>query len=193
MPAVALRRPLYRALPALALLLCCAGAPAHADELDRVRQLQAAGQLEQALHEVRQLIGRRPNDPQYRVTEALILQQMHRDPQAIDVLHSLTVQYPELPEPHNNLAVLYAAQGDDLLALEQLHMALRTNPAYATAASNLGDVYLQLAADAYRKAVAGSGDAAAQAHARARLRLLQSLQHAPTPAAAGDAAAKPAP
>ncbi len=197
MPTSSLRRPLRaplplplrRALPALALLLCCASLPTHADELGQVRQLQASGRLEQALHDVRQLIERRPKDPQYRVTEALILQQMHRDTQAIAVLHALTVEYPELPEPHNNLAVLYAAQGEDMLALEQLRMALRTNPAYATAASNLGDLYLRLAADAYRSALSGSGDPAAQAHARAQLHLLQPLQQvAPkTPPAASPA------
>lgn len=157
------------------LLLGCAGAQAQADALDPIRQAQAAGHLEQALRELRALIRQRPGDPQYRLTEALILQQQHHDGQAIEVLEQLSLSYPELPEPHNNLAVLYAARGQTARALEQLNMALRANPDYATARANLGDVYLQLAEQAYQKAADSAGDAAARAHALAALQGLRKL------------------
>lgn len=172
MPAVSGRSSFRRRawLPALLCALACVSA--RADELARVRSLQAAGQLDQALRDVRNLIEHRPNDPQYRLTEARILQQQHQDQQAIDVLSRLTEKYPELPEPYNNLAVLYAAQGRYELARQELQMALRANPAYATASANLGDVYRQLACRAYRQALQGDGDAAAQAHARGSLQAL---------------------
>ena len=162
-----------RACALTALLLGCACSLAHADALDQVRQLQAAGHLEQALQAVRGLIRERPADPQYQLTEALILQQQHHDGQAIDLLRSLIRRYPELPEPYNNLAVLYAARGETARALESLQMALRANPDYATARANLGDVYLQLAEQSYRQAAASAGDDAARAHARASLKRLQ--------------------
>ncbi|MDE2121090.1 MAG: tetratricopeptide repeat protein [Betaproteobacteria bacterium] len=155
----------------LACLLAGLSMTARADDLAQVRALQAAGKLPQALTQVRDLIAQRPGDPQYRLTEALILQQQRHDEQAMDVLQGLIAQYPELPEPYNNLAVLYAARGEYDLALRELRMALRTNPDYATAASNLGDVYLQLARQAYGQALHGT-DASAQQHARLALQRL---------------------
>ncbi len=162
-----------RASVLMALLLGCACSLARADDLDQVRQLQAAGHLRQALQVLRGLIRRHPGDPQYQLTEALILQQQHHDAQAIELLRALIRRYPELPEPYNNLAVLYAARGETARALESLQMALRANPDYATARANLGDVYLQLAEQSYRQAAASAGDDAARAHARASLKRLQ--------------------
>jgi tetratricopeptide (TPR) repeat protein len=66
----------------------------------------------------------------------------------------LNEEYPELAEPYNNLAVLYAGQGDYDKARAALQAAVRSNPAYATAYENLGDVYLRLAARAYERAQA---------------------------------------
>jgi ketosteroid isomerase-like protein len=58
-----------------------------------------------------------------------------------------------LPEPYNNLAVLYAGQNQFDKARTALEMAIRTNPSYTTAHENLGDVYAKLASQAYGKAL----------------------------------------
>jgi len=50
------------------------------------------------------------------------------------------VPAPELPEPYNNLAVLYAARGDHDGARDALLRAISTHPSYATAHENLGDI-----------------------------------------------------
>ena len=71
----------------------------------------------------------------------------------IAVFTKLSEDYPELPEPYNNLAVLYASQGQYDKARAALEMAIRTNPSYATAHENLGDVYAKLASQAYSKAL----------------------------------------
>ena len=63
----------------------------------------------------------------------------------------LTQDFPELPEPHNNLAVLYAGQGHYEKARAALDLAIQTEPNYPIAYENLGDVYLQLAIQAYEK------------------------------------------
>ena len=80
----------------------------------------------------------------------------HRDEQAgrggRRVL-KLTEDYPELPEPYNNLAVLYAQQKQYDKARTALEMAIRTHPSYAIAYENLGDVYAKLASQAYDKAL----------------------------------------
>jgi tetratricopeptide (TPR) repeat protein len=69
------------------------------------------------------------------------------------VFTALTEDYPELPEPYNNLAVLYASQGNYEKAKSALELAIHTHPSYATAHENLGDIYAQLASRAYDRAL----------------------------------------
>jgi Flp pilus assembly protein TadD len=64
----------------------------------------------------------------------------------------LTQEFPELPEPHNNLATIYAQESKFVLARDALEMAVRLNPDYAVAQENLGDVYVRLAREAYTRA-----------------------------------------
>jgi len=60
---------------------------------------------------------------------------------------------PNLAEPHNNLAVLYNESGDLKAAVQELETSLRLNPAYTTAYENIADLYVKLAANAYKKAL----------------------------------------
>jgi tetratricopeptide (TPR) repeat protein len=78
---------------------------------------------------------------------------MGRPADAIAVFTKLTEDYPELPEPYNNLAVLYAQQKQYDKARTALEMAIRTHPSYSIAHENLGDVYAKLASQAYDKAL----------------------------------------
>ena len=126
---------------------------AHADGLSEARQLVTEGRLPQALAKVDALIAANPKDPQYAFLRGVILSAQHKTEEAIQVFTRLTEQYPELPEPYNNLAVLYARQGHDEKARAALHMAIRTNPGYATAYENLGDIDAKLAGQAYQKAL----------------------------------------
>jgi len=68
-------------------------------------------------------------------------------------LLELTQQFPELPEPYNNLAAIYAHKGQLEEAKEYLELALKVQPSFPTALENLGDVYTRLAARAYGRAV----------------------------------------
>lgn len=72
---------------------------------------------------------------------------------AIAQFEALARDFPQRPEPLNNLAVELAARGDLDRARDALERALRTQPAYATAHDNLRAVYAELAGDAYRKAL----------------------------------------
>jgi Flp pilus assembly protein TadD len=73
---------------------------------------------------------------------------------AIAALRQLTEDYPELPEPYNNLAVIYARQGDLDRARSALEVAVRNNPNYAVAHENLGDIYARLAYQSYAQSLA---------------------------------------
>ncbi|SSZ76691.1 Predicted O-linked N-acetylglucosamine transferase, SPINDLY family [Bordetella pertussis] len=69
----------------------------------------------------------------------------------------MTTQFPELPEPWNNLAALYASRGELERAQDSLQMALRANPDYAAARANLGDIQLMMALRTYpRRRLAAS-------------------------------------
>ena len=82
----------------------------------------------------------------------MILSEQKKVAEAIKVFFELTHDYPELPEPYNNLAVLHAGQGEYEKARFALEMAVRANPRYAVAYENLGDVYARMAGQAYEKA-----------------------------------------
>jgi tetratricopeptide (TPR) repeat protein len=76
-----------------------------------------------------------------------------RTDEAIALFRKLSEDYPDLAEPYNNLAVLYAGSGNYAKARATLEQALRTNPSYATAHENLGDVQAALAAQSYARAL----------------------------------------
>ncbi len=98
----------------------------------------------------------------------------------------LTRTIPELPEPYNNLAVLYAGQGDYDKARKALEMAIRTHPSYAVAHENLGDIYATLASQAYDKALQLDSN---NATARKKLALIKELFPAKTAATLAQAEA----
>ena len=88
-----------------------------------------------------------------RFLKGVMLSDSKLDTQAIAQFQKLTEDYPDLAEPYNNLAALYAAAGDYAKARATLEQALRTNPGYATAHENLGDVHAALASQSYARAL----------------------------------------
>ncbi|MCU0868075.1 MAG: tetratricopeptide repeat protein [Burkholderiales bacterium] len=164
---------------ALALLVCCAVQAAPTDDYQEARKLFAASDWSQALVRVDSFLQRNPRDARARFLRGLVLTELNRQPEAIKVFTALTEEFPELPEPYNNLAVLYAAQGQDDKARRALEMAIRTHPSYATAHENLGDIYAKMAREAYDKALQLDSS---NASAKAKLALVRELFSAKTPA-----------
>lgn len=124
-----------------------------ADDVADVQKLLSAGKNAEALQKADQFLASKPRDPMMRFLRGISLSQAGRTAEAITAFTKLTEDFPELPEPFNNLAVLYAQQGQYDKARTALEMAIRTNPSYATAYENLGDVYAKLASQAYSKAL----------------------------------------
>ncbi len=146
-----------------ATLLVLAPATANADPLQEASRLMKQGQFGPALEKTDQVLAAKPKDAQARFMKGLILTEMGRQNDAIVVFTKLTEDYPELPEPYNNLAVLYAQQRQFEKAKNALEMAIRTHPSYATAHENLGDIYARMASQAYDKALQiDSSNASAQ-------------------------------
>ena len=126
---------------------------AYADDYADVNRLLRAGQLAEATTKVDQFLATKPRDAQMRFLKGVIQTEQNKPNDAIGTITKLTEDFPELPEPYNNLAVLYAGQSQFDKARAALEMAIRTNPSYATAHENLGDVYAKLASQAYSKAL----------------------------------------
>jgi tetratricopeptide (TPR) repeat protein len=138
---------------AVALSLVFAAAAVQADELQDINRMMRQGQLPQSLERIDKFLAGKPRDAQGRFLKGLILTEMNRPAEAIQVFGKLSEDYPELPEPYNNLAVLYASQGQYEKARVALESSIRTHPSYATAHENLGDIYAKLASQAYDKAL----------------------------------------
>jgi tetratricopeptide (TPR) repeat protein len=126
---------------------------APADDLKDAQKLYGQGKLQPALDKVEAFLKTSPKDPQGRFLKGLVLTEQKRTDDAIKVFSGLTEDYPELPEPYNNLAVLYASQGNYEKARAALELAIHTHPTYATAHENLGDIYAELASRAYDRAL----------------------------------------
>src|SRR3954454_23150964 len=147
---------LSRLAGALVAVLIGAVSPASAapaDDLRDAQDLYAQGKIQPALDKVDTYLKAQPRDPQGRFLKGLLLTEQKRTADAIQVFTGLTEDYPELPEPYNNLAVLYASQGNYDKAKSALELAIHTHPSYATAHENLGDIYAQLASRAYDRAL----------------------------------------
>ena len=123
-----------------------------------VTSMIAKGETRTALEAVESNLKIKPNDPQWRFVQGMLLAQSERRAEAIAVFTSLTEDFPNLPEPHNNLAALQAANGQTNLARASLEAAVRADPNYGMAHENLADVHLRLSLEAYQRALAAGGD-----------------------------------
>ncbi|MBU1395585.1 MAG: tetratricopeptide repeat protein [Gammaproteobacteria bacterium] len=140
-----------------ATVVACAllvGTPVLADDIQEINQQYRKGDLIGALDRANHFLASHPQDAQARFLKGLILADQGKTNEAIAVFTGLTEDYPELPEPYNNLAALYASQSKYDAARYALELAIRAHPGYATAHENLGDIYAKMASIAYDKALA---------------------------------------
>lgn len=195
-PLHSLRR---RVTATVATALLVGASTAYANNADITSLLQGS-QPEQALKLIDQRLSATPKDPQLRFLQGVAFAMANKNKEAIDTFTQLTKEFPELPEPYNNLAVLYAQQKQYDKARTALEMAIRTHPSYAIAYENLGDVYAKLASQAYDKALQLDNSNSATQNKLALIRDLITTSgkgnvkpQPATPAAAATPAAQPAP
>ena len=180
-----------RVLATLLAVVLGAVLPALADDLDDASKLLKAGQRDRALERVNRVLAQKKDDPQARFLKGVILTEQGNTRDAIEIFTKLTQDHPNLPEPYNNLAVIYASQGQYEKARGALEQSIRTHPSYATAYENLGDVYAKLASQAYDKALQIDKSNVGAQH---KLSLVRELTGGPAPtvvAAAPKEAPKP--
>ena len=131
----------------------------------RIEGLIRTGRLKEALDaiEKRQAVEANRHTPgtdvQLMFLHARLLTELKRLPEAETIYQRMTMRFPELPEPWNNLADLYVKRDELEQARRALEMSIMINPNSARTQANLGDVQLVLALRAYERAVkAGATD-----------------------------------
>ena len=135
------------------LFACLLPAGLYADDLTEAQALFEAGKYQQANNRLSSVLKQDPDNAQARFLKGLVLVELNDQPGAVEVFTAMTRDYPELPEPYNNIAVIHAANGDYDRARMALQSALKTHPSYATAYENLGDIYAKMASEAYQQAL----------------------------------------
>ena len=146
---------LSRVLPAL---LCLGSGLVWANDSAEIEELIRNKQWAQAQQKL--LLAMRPNaqtsntalSPQLRLMNSQTLAGLGQTAKAIEELQALIQEFPELPEPYNNLGVLFAAQGQYEAALSAFVTAIQARPNYQIALQNLGDLYTAMAQQAYAQA-----------------------------------------
>ena len=131
------------------LVFASAGVVAQDTSLDEARSLIRQGQPGAAIELLDRYLSTASEAPEARFLKGVALAESGRRQEAIYVFSALAADFPNLPEPYNNLAVLYASEGELDKALTTLLEAIRIHPSYATAHENLGDVYATLAKREY--------------------------------------------
>jgi len=138
----------FPALLTLAALLGTGGA--RADDASEVREMAARGELASALRRVEQAVAAHPRDAQLRFLHGVMLMDNQRDEAALALFTQMSQEFPELPDPYNNMALLLARAGRVEAALAAVQEALRVEPNHRTALSNLGQLHLMLAIKAWQ-------------------------------------------
>jgi tetratricopeptide (TPR) repeat protein len=148
------------------------------DITTRIEGLLRVGRNQEALEELDKRLAveaqrKTPGtDVQLMFQQARVMTALKRLNEAEAIYQKMTMRFPELPEPWNNLAVIYVQRGELDQARRALEMAIMINPNYAFAQSNLGDVQLSIALLAYQRAAA-AGAPGARAKARAVSALIE--------------------
>lgn len=145
---------------------------------DKIKALIDRGDYDQALEIIsKRYIQRKQqneigDDVQLMFLEARANADAGNSSEAIKIYQDMTVHYPELPEPWNNLASEYTKQGHIKMAEQALQTAIAIDPNYNQAILNLGLVQLMLARDSFIQA-AKSGSSQANNLAQQTYNILQ--------------------
>jgi tetratricopeptide (TPR) repeat protein len=166
-----------------------AATPGLTPDLAEATRMIQEGQYASARVKIDAVLAAEPKNPQARFLRGVVQTDQNQPDEALATFQALTEDFPELPEPHNNLAVIWAQRGKYENARAALELAIASNPDYAIAHENLGDIYSRLAGAEYDRAFALDKS---NKSAQAKLVLVRQL-YAVTPSSNAPTLAVPVP
>jgi tetratricopeptide (TPR) repeat protein len=131
-----------------------APAPGLTPDLAEAARMIRDGQYAAARVKIDAALAADAKNPQARFLRGVVQADQDEPDKAVATFQALTEDFPELPEPYNNLAVIWAQRGQYEKARTALESAIASHPDYAIAHENLGDIYSRLAGAEYDRAVA---------------------------------------
>jgi len=140
----------------IAIFILSTGSLLAATSVQDIQSLLDKKLYVQAARSGEQLLQKHSGDPDIEFLTAYAYQMSQQSGKASRYYQELIREYPELPEPRNNLAMIYLSNGDYDRASELLINAINTHRSYATAYENLSNIYTGIASEAYRRAVSES-------------------------------------
>ena len=121
------------------------------DTFGRALALASEKRYSEARAALDPLLARDPGHARARLLDGILRARAGHLSEAAAVFEALRRDYPDMIEPYNNLAVIYAVQ-DRLDDARTTLLAVLENQPDAVVYANLGDVYTKLARRAYRRA-----------------------------------------
>ena len=152
LPNMPIQRVIAQVLPLILCIFCTASWADAVTELEELIQNKQWVQAQQRFDAALQQNPKNSESPQWRLLSSQLLAGQGKTQQAIDMLQGLIQEFPELPEPYNNLGVILASQGQFDAAAVALKSAIQARPNYKIALKNLGDLYSAMAQQAHQQA-----------------------------------------
>ena len=121
------------------------------ESFERALSLATEKRYSEAREVLDPLLQRDPDNPRVRLLHGVLRTREGRVGESIDIFEALRRDYPDMSEPANNLAVLYAVEGrlDDA---RKILLAMLERAPDPIVYANLSDVYTKLARRAYERA-----------------------------------------
>ena len=126
-----------------------------------------------ALKQLETRLSTRPDDSRAAYLKGLVLMQLGRSEEAERWYKMMQANFPDLPQPGNALAVIYAGRGDLPAAEAALRALLEKHPDHTSARVNLARLYVQMAQAEYEKALKDTPDNAMIARKLEALKAMQ--------------------
>ena len=126
-----------------------------------------------ALKQLETRLSTHPEDSRAAYLKGLVLMQLGRGDEAERWYKMMQANFPDLPQPGNALAVIYAGRGDLPAAEAALRALLEKHPDHTSARVNLARLYVQMAQAEYEKALKDTPDNAMIARKLEALKAMQ--------------------
>ena len=126
-----------------------------------------------ALKQLETRLSTHPEDSRAAYLKGLVLMQLGRGDEAERWYKMMQANFPDLPQPGNALAVIYAGRGDLPAAEAALRALLEKHPDHTSARVNLARLYVQMAQAEYEKALKATPDNAMIARKLEALKAMQ--------------------